>query len=141
LRASTHAICRFCDGIGCSLCGGTNKKRSKFNVDNSPEGKARRTVNDIVFHSEDEAKRYSQLLLLERARHINKLELQPKYNIEINGIKITEYIGDFRYFDVIRGARVLEDVKGVMTDLFKVKRKLVEALYPGTKITIVKMRG
>jgi hypothetical protein len=32
---------------------------------------------------------------------------------------------------------VVEDTKGVQTDVFKLKKKLVEALYPGLIIQIV----
>jgi len=33
---------------------------------------------------------------------------------------------------------VVEDVKGVVTQVFALEKKLVEALYPGTKILLVK---
>ena len=33
---------------------------------------------------------------------------------------------------------VVEDTKGVVTQVFSLKKKLVEALYPGLKINIVK---
>jgi hypothetical protein len=94
------------------------------------------TVDGIVFASKREAKRYGELKLLERGGYIRKLELQPAYLIEINGFKICKYIADFRYFEGAR--RVVEDVKGVRTREYRIKRKLVEALYPGTKITEVK---
>jgi hypothetical protein len=129
-----EASCRFCDGLGCSLCGGQKPRRHKYNV--SPA--AERTVNGIVFASKAESRRYCQLKMLEQAGHIRKLELQPVYNIVINTVLVCKYVADFRYFE---GAlRVVEDVKGVETREFKIKRKLVQALYPGTKITIVKMR-
>lgn len=88
------------------------------------------------FPSEAEAKRFAQLKLELRSGLISDLELQPQYHIVINGLKITTYRGDFRYRR--DGNLVVEDVKGneeYLTDLFKLKRALVEAIY-GQKITI-----
>jgi len=44
------------------------------------------------------------------------------------------YEADFEYIDSETGRRVIEDVKGVQTAVFKLKRKLVEYQY---KIEIV----
>jgi hypothetical protein len=104
--------------------------------------KAIRTeVDGIMFHSKKEAKRYSELKLLEKAGEISQLELQPKFIIEIEGIKICNYIADFRYIDKKAqgnngqmGTTVVEDVKGVLTPVYRLKKKLVEALYPYVKI-------
>jgi hypothetical protein len=102
-------------------------------------------VDGHRFASKREAARYRELRLLERAGKIVNLELQPKFPVVINGRKICTYIADFRYVDLERAARggeasaqVTEDVKGVRTPLFIVKRKLVEALYPGVVIEEVR---
>lgn len=147
MRAISQAIrpfglesqCRLCDGIGCPVCGEypKPKRKNKYNV--APV--AERTCDDIIFASKAEMRRYSQLKLLERAGHIARLELQPVYSVAIAGKHICSYIADFRYFELSRPAaeqRVVEDVKGVETVEFRLKRKLVEAMFPGTKITIVK---
>jgi hypothetical protein len=44
------------------------------------------------------------------------------------------YVADFRYRDVRADAWVVEDVKGVKTALYKLKKKIVEA---DRRITIV----
>jgi hypothetical protein len=90
---------------------------------------AKRTlVNGIVFHSGKEARRYQDLIVLERAGKIRDLELQKRFDLVINGIKICTYVGDFYYFDEA-DLPVLEDVKGYKTQIYRLKRKLVKALY------------
>lgn len=66
--------------------------------------------------------------MLERAGEIHGLILQPEFPIIVNGKKICKYIADFRY--VNRDIEtVVEDAKGVKTDVYRLKKKLVEALY------------
>ena len=87
----------------------------------------RTEVDGIVFASKAEAKRYSQLKLLERAGEIKNLELQPSYDLEVNGVLICRYVADFRY--MVRGGQKVEDVKGVKTPVYKLKKKLMKAIY------------
>lgn len=96
----------------------------------------RTTLDGITFASAREATYYSDLKLRERAGEITHLTLQPKFPITINGEKVCTYIADFSFFEGNR-RRVL-DVKGVMTPMFKLKRRLVHAVYPGVEIEVVK---
>jgi hypothetical protein len=89
-------------------------------------------VDGIMFDSKREAARYMELVLLERAGEISRLELQPKYDCVVNGKKICTYKADFRYFNA--NGSVVEDVKGMKTPVYRLKKKLVEALYPGVTI-------
>lgn len=91
-------------------------------------------VDGIRFASKGEARRYSDLKLLERAGEITHLELQPVYPIVINGVRVGKYVADFRYREK-DGRLTVEDFKGVRTPLYRMKRKLVEAIYPGVTIT------
>lgn len=93
-------------------------------------------VDGITFDSKKEAARYQELKLMERAKEIYKLELQPKFPICIEGKKVFEYRADFRYWDGPAGNCIVEDVKGVKTDVYKLKKKCVEAAY-GIEITEV----
>tara|TARA_R110000782_G_scaffold186455_1_gene276599 strand:- start:145 stop:498 length:354 start_codon:yes stop_codon:yes gene_type:complete len=106
------------------------KRRSKY-------GAIRVEYDGHKFDSKLEAARYKQLRLMEKAGEVKDLELQPKFPCEVNGKKICTYISDFRY-KLRNGKEVVEDVKGVETAVFKLKKKLVEALYPDVKIEIVK---
>ena len=84
-------------------------------------------VDGIVFHSKREATRYQDLRVMQQAGLISGLALQPKYPLEVNGVKIGNYIGDFLYTE--NGQRVVEDTKGVKTPVYKLKRRLMLALY------------
>ena len=91
---------------------------------------ARKTeVDGITFDSKAEARRYGELKLLEQAEEITALELQPKFPVEVNGKKICTWKGDFRYWCNRGGGWVVEDVKGFRTPVYRLKKKLVEAIY------------
>ena len=126
-----------------------NWSRSKYKA-------VKTTIDGITFDSKKEAKRYTELKLLEKAGHITHLELQPEYEIVINGVKICKYKADFRYFTVRaennersynskgewqtptmtgdKEGQIVEDVKGFKTPIYRLKKRLVEASYPGTLI-------
>ena len=89
-------------------------------------------IDGIRFASQAEGRRYAYLKQLERLGDISRLELQPAFKCEINGKLVCTYRGDFRYFT--KGGWVTEDVKGVRTPIFRLKKKLVEALFPGVVI-------
>lgn len=103
------------------------KKPHKYN--------AKRTdVDGHSFPSKAEANRYLQLKLLLSGKKIRDLEIQPRFPLVVNGVKITTYIADFRYVDIEKGLMIIEDVKGVRTEGYVLKKKLTEALY-GIEIT------
>ena len=60
---------------------------------------------------------------------IQDLELQPKFKLEVNGVHITTYYADFRYHDNERRAEVVEDVKGMRTQIYIIKRRLMKAIH------------
>lgn len=112
-------------------------KRNKY-------GNQKITVNGQVFDSKKEAKRYQELLLLERAGAIQNLQTQVKYVLIPaqyetferygqkgqrlkDGQKCVEkecaYIADFVYCE--NGKKIVEDTKGFRTSDYKIKRKLM----------------
>lgn len=99
-------------------------------------------IDGIRFDSQKESVRYKELKLLERAGEISNLELQPKFLLQKgfkkNGktYKAIYYIADFTYF--LNGKIVVEDVKGVETNEFKLKHKLFEYKYPDLELKIIK---
>lgn len=97
-------------------------------------GAIRTTVDGITFASKAEARRYSELKLLEKAGEIRGLELQPKFPLEVSGTKVATYIADFKYFRA--QMPVIEDVKGMRTPAYRLKKKMFEAQY-GVQITEV----
>jgi len=84
-------------------------------------------VDGIIFASRKEARRYSELKLLERGKAIKGLQTQVKFSLDINGYHICNYFADFMYWenDVV----VVEDCKGVKTPAYKLKAKLMRALH------------
>lgn len=92
------------------------------------------TVDGIRFASKAEAIRYNVLKARELAGQLSKLELQPAYEIFLNGRKICKVRLDFRY--IKDGCEVIEDVKGFDNPLSRLKRALVEAAH-GIKVIII----
>lgn len=85
------------------------------------------TVDGIRFASAAEARRYGVLKLLESAGEISELELQPRFDLYVNGIKVAVYVGDFSFRE--RGTFTVEDVKGVLTPVYRLKAKLMLAIH------------
>lgn len=90
------------------------------------------TVNGIKFDSRKEARRYGELLLMERAGTITGLqrqvtfELIPKQKDPDGGyIYPAKYIADFVYYDRGCMRMVVEDVKGMRTAAYNLKKKLM----------------
>lgn len=101
-------------------------------------------MDGIRFDSKAEAKRYVQLRDLQEQGVISNLELQPEYEIlpahRKNGhaVRRMTYRADFRY--QTDGITIVEDVKGMETEAFKIKKKLVEYFYPEVSITLVRAK-
>ena len=102
----------------------------------------RTTVDGVTFHSKAEARRYSELKILEKAGAISGLELQPRFPLMAPGsghsyerTHLGDYVADFLYR--IDGECVVEDVKGMRTPLYKWKKKHFEAQHgvPITEVT------
>ena len=67
---------------------------------------------------------------------MSDIEVHPQFPCFVEGKKICTYIADFKYKNV-KGEEVIEDTKGVLTDVFKLKKKLVEAIYPDVTIEVI----
>lgn len=101
-------------------------------------------VEGIVFDSKLEAKRYQELKLLERVGDIKDLQLQPSFDLipsfKKNGktFRKTTYKADFSYIDTKTGQMIVEDSKGFLTELYKLKKKLFEYKYSDLTIKEIK---
>lgn len=88
----------------------------------------RRTLLDgHLFDSAKEARRYQELKLNEQAGQISNLRLQVSYPLDVNRVRICQYRADFVYLE--NGKEVVEDAKGMKTQVYVMKRKLMKALY------------
>lgn len=97
-------------------------------------GNTRTTYNGRLYDSKKEAARAEELDMLTRADDgVLSWVPQPEFELVVNDVLIGKYIADFsvQWKD---GSVTYEDVKGVRTPLYKLKKKLVEALY-GITIT------
>ena len=91
--------------------------------------------NGIKFDSKKERARFITLKQLEKAGIIKELELQKKFELQPsykkNGktIRSISYIADFYYYDNVKKQYIVEDTKGVKTDVYKIKKKMFEYKY------------
>ena len=105
---------------------------TKFFSSRSKYGSKKTIVDNIKFDSKWEAERYGQLKAMEKAMFIRDLELQVPYDIVVNDVKICKYIADFKYKqEDINGKieEIVEDAKGFETPEFKLKKKLMKAVF------------
>ena len=84
-------------------------------------------VDGIKFDSGAEGERYKILKAKEKAGLIKNLQLQVTYPLIVNGLKICDYRADFVY--EVGGKTIVEDVKGQVHDVFKLKYKLMFACH------------
>ena len=96
-----------------------NKKTKRYNLN---------------FDSIVEADYYSKLLMLEKAGEVTMFLWQVPFHLD-GGTKL---VLDFQIF-WNDGTVTFEDVKGVVTDVFKIKKREVEAKYP-IEIKIIKRK-
>lgn len=101
------------------------RKRSKF-------GNIPTVVDGIRFDSKKEAGAFLTLSALQKGGAIRDLETKTpscRYPLRINGVLICTYVADFRYYDVQKQQMVVADAKGFRTPVYKLKKKLMLALY------------
>lgn len=101
----------------------------------SKYGNRRTEVDGIRFDSRKEANRWHELKLMEKAGEISGLQRQVPFVLipeQRAGGKVVErackYIADFVYYLPIPFGgleMVVEDAKGVKTDTYKIKKKLM----------------
>ena len=105
------------------------KRIGKYGV----SAKKDRTLAGVTYMSKLEMQYRAHLNLLKKARLLEErvvsIEEQVPYKIEINGKLICHYLLDFKveYGD---GRIEYIDVKGISTPVYKIKRKLIESIYP-----------
>lgn len=85
------------------------------------------TIDGIRFASQAEARRYGELKLWQRDGGISGLAVHPRFALTVNGLKVCTYEADFEYW--IGETRVIEDVKGVLTPVYRLKKKLLRAVH------------
>lgn len=93
------------------------------------------TVDGITFDSRKEADRYLVLKgmeddgAIENLRRQVRYELVPAFDVDGRHYRPVCYVADFVYVDKETGKEVVEDVKGMRTDAYKLKSKLFARRY------------
>lgn len=99
---------------------GPKKSRSKFHNRIT-------IVHGIKFHSMGEALRYEELFAAQKAGVIRDLQLQVSFALHAQGSHevVCKYIADFVYEEQRSDGwiSVVEDFKGILTDVYKIKKK------------------
>jgi uncharacterized protein YegP (UPF0339 family) len=103
---------------------------------------AKKTVyNGELYDSKAEASFAAKLDIARKAEaaidRVESIERQCVYAIEVNGKHIAKYIADFRV-TYANGEVKVYDVKGVATPVYRLKKKLVEAIHGITIIEVKK---
>lgn len=110
------------------------RKGNKFGAKSS-------TYNGINYHSKKEAGYAAELDLLLKAGEIKEWTRQIKISLDVNGRHITNYYCDFRVITK-DGSEELHEVKGFETEVYRLKRLLLEATYlfenPGIKYIVIR---
>lgn len=95
-------------------------------------------MGPLKFASRAEAARYLVLADMQKRGEIVKLVIQPEYDLPAKIV----YRADFSY-DAFRDGTwttVVEDVKGIETAVFRLKKRLFEWRY-GMQLTVTRMRS
>ena len=88
------------------------------------------TYDGYNFDSVKEKNRYIYLKELVKEGKIQDLklqvrfQLQPSFKLENKTIRGIDYIADFVYFDKEKQRIIVEDTKGYLTEVYKLKKKL-----------------
>lgn len=87
------------------------------------------STNRQYFMSEAEHKRGMTLMLMLRNGSITRLRFQPRYDLKVNGHKITTYTADAEYYE--GDAWIVEDTKPAtfIDKTAEIKMKLFEAIH------------
>lgn len=104
-------------------------------------GAVKTMIDGHMFDSKKEANHYLHLRDRLKKGQIKDLVLQPEFPLIIDGRPVRQrsdhykngrkikYVADFMYHDVEKDQTIIIDVKGFDTDLSKLKRAVVEAIY------------
>lgn len=108
-------------------------RRNKF-------GAVKKKVDGVTFDSSMEADFYK---LLKESDDVVAFEIQPRYLLQEafvkNGstVRKIEYVADFKVLYKDKKFEVI-DVKGQITDVFKLKKKLFDKRYPELELVLIK---
>lgn len=106
----------------------------------SKYGNKTSSYNGVLYHSKKEAGYAKELDYRLKAGDIKGWERQIKISLDVNGYHICNYYMDF-VVEENDGTKTYVEVKGFVTDVWRIKYKLFEALYgddPNINLLVVK---
>lgn len=99
------------------------RRKNKF-------GAIKTKLDGIMFDSKLESKWYEYLKIRSIAGEISDLDVQKEFPIAIKDKHVCNYIADYFFFDKKLDKWVVGDAKGFITEVFKLKWKMMAAIYP-----------
>lgn len=102
-------------------------------------GNTRASWKGKTYHSQLERNDAVWLQQLEKDGEISDLREQVRYRIFVNGTHVCDSIVDFAF--VCNGTAVWYETKGMETDVYKIKKKLIEATLPPEETYLVNARA
>lgn len=95
------------------------------------------SADGYKFDSKKEMKRYLYLKILLQKKEISNLEIHPRFDLIVNGVKIGRYTADFKYKKL--GETIIEDVKSKVTKTrdYILRKKILQTYKPPVIITEV----
>ena len=119
-------LCPFIRQKGAYVCAAHAKATS---ARGHKYGAVKTEAHGRTFDSKAEARRYHELLMLQKAGEITDLRLQTPWPFTMGGDTVAHYVSDFDYKR--DGVLIVEDVKSkpTMTRLYRLKRKMLRAQY------------
>jgi hypothetical protein len=93
----------------------------------------------VLYASKAEARYAAHLDLMLAAKEIKGWERQVKWPLVVNGVRICGFVPDFKVHKKGGGYKLVE-VKGFVTAVWKLKRRLFEALHPDVEYVVVSAR-
>jgi hypothetical protein len=113
-------------------------RRQKIRV----KGTQTQRYGDRTYHSKAEARYAQELDFQIKAGEISSWEPQYKVSLDVNGQHIANYFVDFKVV-MPDGGIELHEVKGFATEIFRLKRLLLEATvlhdHPEIKYVVVRV--
>ena len=117
------------------------ERQKKLAQKAAPKPSKYKNVKTNGFDSKKEAARYQELLILQSAGEIRDLCTQIPFDLIVNKMRICRYVADFVYYvddpseltiaetELVFDKQVVEDCKGVKTPIYRIKCKLMKAIY------------
>lgn len=116
------------------------RKRSKYGVRTDVVGKLRRTLDGRVYASAAERDHAAKLELDRKTGRILSWKPQVPFSLRVNGKLICVHIVDFVVVENSGDQRV-DEVKGCATEVWRMKRRLLEALNPWIPYNVIPARS